>query len=88
MKLKPPTGNGPLARAYRLANNLAWNTEAEDDEDIDSYCLLAALAARQFWAYEWRRRFGLSRCQAAWEARRQADLWYDEVERLSKESKP
>ena len=85
MKRKPPTGGSPLACAYRLA---ATSARVSIEQKRGPYLLLAALAARQFWAYEWHRRWGLATGRAAWEARQQADLWLDLIERLRKETKP
>jgi hypothetical protein len=77
MKRKPPTGNGPLARAYRAArNDVQHHTRRGHHELAESYLLLAALAAWHFWLRD---------------PGRQADLWLDlieRLERLSKEDKP
>ena len=86
MKRKPPTGDSLLARAYRRAATVSILAATPDEARTD-YRILAALAARQFWLWEWQRRWGLSRCQAAWKAIEQADLWLSLIERLSKESK-
>jgi len=85
--LKSPTGDSPLACAYRRAATVSILAATPDEARTD-YRILAAIAARQYWMRQWEMHWKRARCKAAVNAGRHADMWLREVRRLSTGDNP